>query len=89
MKPTNNNIKSEIDFLNIDVEGKELEVLKSLNVSKYNPVLICIEIHNKEKMYDENLSYLKNNDVYNFLLKHNYKIVWNNKYSFIFEKNNI
>ena len=36
----------QIDFLNLDVEGNELNVLKSLNFKKYNPKLICVEIHN-------------------------------------------
>ena len=34
-----------IDFLNIDVEGKDLEVLKSNDWSKYIPLYILIEIH--------------------------------------------
>ena len=61
--------KKKIDFLNVDVEGSELDVLKSLNFSKYKPKLICIEIHNHEEMYNENLDYLKRNKVYKFLIK--------------------
>jgi FkbM family methyltransferase len=34
---------SKIDFLSIDVEGIELEVLGSLNFSKYRPQLVSIE----------------------------------------------
>ena len=37
------NIK-KIDFLNIDVEGHELEVLKTLNFNHFNIKVICIEI---------------------------------------------
>ena len=33
-----------IDFLNIDCEGSELDIIKSLNFKIYSPKLICIEI---------------------------------------------
>ena len=79
---------NKIDFINIDVEGYELDALKSLNFSTYKPQLICIEIHNIKKMYDTNYKYLKSNEVYNYLINKDYKIVWKNKYSFIFERNN-
>ena len=75
-----------IDFINIDVEGAELNVLKSLNFKTYEPKLICVEIHNIKKMFDTNYKYLKTNNIYNFLVKKGYKIVWKYKYSFIFEK---
>ena len=75
-----------IDFINIDVEGGELNVLKSLNFKTYKPQLVCVEIHNIKKMFDTNYKYLKSNDVYNFLVKKGYKIVWKYKYSFIFKR---
>tara|TARA_B110000967_G_C18627521_1_gene431980 strand:+ start:37 stop:726 length:690 start_codon:yes stop_codon:yes gene_type:complete len=71
---------NKIDFINIDVEGLELNVLKSLNFTIYKPQLVCVEIHNYKK--------LKSNSVYNFLVKKGYQVVWKNKYSFIFEKKN-
>ena len=78
----------KIDFINIDVEGAELDVLKSLNFKHYKPQLICIEIHNIKKMYDTNYKYLKTNSIYNYLVNRKYRIIWQNKYSFIFEKKN-
>ena len=42
----------DVDLIKIDVEGFELEVLRSLNFEKYKPQLICVEIHNNNKMYD-------------------------------------
>ena len=78
----------KIDFINIDVEGAELDVLKSLNFKHYQPQLICIEIHNIKKMYDTNYKYLKTNSIYNYLVNRKYRIIWQNKYSFIFEKKN-
>tara|TARA_B100000787_G_scaffold82042_1_gene60461 strand:- start:37 stop:666 length:630 start_codon:yes stop_codon:yes gene_type:complete len=79
---------NKIDFINIDVEGYELDALKSLNFSIYKPQLICIEIHNIKKMYDTNYKYLKSNDVYNYLINKKYKVIWKKKYSFIFERKN-
>ena len=52
-----------IDFMNIDVEGVELNVLKSLNFKIYKPKLICVEIHNIKKMFDKNYKYLKTNSI--------------------------
>lgn len=76
----------EIDFLNIDVEGSELNVLKSLNFKKYNPKLICIEIHNLKEMYNNNNKYLLKNPIYKFLKKLKYTLVWKNKFSYIFKR---
>ena len=78
----------KIDFLNIDVEGVELNVLKSLNFKQYKPQLVCIEIHNSKNMYDTNYDYLKSNSIYKYLINKKYKVVWKKKYSFIFERKN-
>ena len=67
-----------IDFLNLDVENTEKDVLKSLNFNIYKPKLVCIEIH-FNKLRD-----LKFNKTYQFLLKKGYKTKWRKKYSFIF-----
>jgi FkbM family methyltransferase len=78
---------NKIDFINIDVEGNELNVLRSLNLKVYKPKLICIEIHNNKQMYSSDYTYLKSNKVYKYLINKKYKVIWNNKYSFIFKKN--
>jgi len=36
---------THIDFMNIDVEGAELEILKSFDFNTYNPSIIAVEIH--------------------------------------------
>ena len=41
-----NNV-GEIDFIKIDVEGHELEVIKSNNWKIYHPKIICIEANHK------------------------------------------
>lgn len=40
-----NEISKEIDFLSIDTEGSEVEILTSIDFTKYSPKVICIE-HN-------------------------------------------
>jgi hypothetical protein len=72
--------KKEIDFLNIDVEGADFEVIKSLNFKIYKPKFICIEIHNMEKRN------IKNNIIYKFLINKNYSLLWSNRWSFIFKR---
>ena len=37
-------IGRSIDFLSVDVEGMDLDVLQSNNWSKYRPVIVCVEI---------------------------------------------
>jgi len=67
----------EIDFLSIDVEGKDLDVLKSLNFKKYNPKSICVEIWKGGDKYG----------MYNFLIKKKYYLAETKRENFIFLKN--
>ncbi len=67
-----------IDFLNVDVENTEKDVLESLNFEVYKPKLICVEIH-----YETENDF-KNNLTYNYLLEKGYQVVWKKEYSFIF-----
>ena len=39
-------IESVIDFINIDAEGSDFEILKQINLSKYKAKLLSIETHN-------------------------------------------
>ena len=75
----------KIDFFNLDVEGHELQVLKSIDLKKYKPTLICVEIHNQEGIFKHNANGIKTNPVNKFLLSHKYSIVWNNKFSYIYK----
>ena len=71
------NLPSEtsIDLLSIDVEGHDFNVLKSIDLKMYRPKLIVIEMH------DFALTNPTANDVYNFLVEHNYRLagyaIWN------------
>ena len=56
---------TKIDFLNIDVEGKDEEVLISNNWEKYNPNYILVEILREKYISDTNSSikdFLKSKD---------------------------
>ena len=43
-------VKNKIDFLDIDIEGMDFKVLKSINLEFYKPKLINIEIFGKKKI---------------------------------------
>ena len=42
-------LKTNIDFLSVDVEGYELKVLNGVNLDKYRPNFILVEIWSKNK----------------------------------------
>ena len=67
----------EIDFLDVDVEGADLQVLKGLNFPKRKPKLICVEIHQKN---------FKKHKIYRFLIKKKYKLIWHVSFSFLFKR---
>ena len=71
-------ITHNFDFLNIDCEGEDLIILKTIDFKKYTPQLICIEIYSDEKDYK--------NKTYDFLSKFNYKLLCVKNFSHIFEK---
>jgi FkbM family methyltransferase len=67
----------KIDFLNIDVEGAEMKVLKTLNFEIYDPSIICIEILGyRELDSSEREIQIKNDEIYTYLVSKNYKKVW-------------
>ena len=71
--------KNHIDYMNIDVEGHEIQVLKGFDISKYKPSVISIEY------LDLNMKKLefKNNDVNNLLNSDLYKFFIQNNYFFV------
>ena len=70
----------KIDFLNIDTEGNDFKVLKSLDFDIYNPSLIIIETHLKK--IDE----IINSEIYLFVISKKYMLKSWNIYSLIFIK---
>ena len=69
----------KIDFLNIDVEGHDYEVLKGINFLNIKPKIICIEIDNHEKNFSKE-------SIQNYLKKFNYKIIKRIGFNGFFEK---
>ena len=61
--------KRNVDFLSVDAEGMDLEVLKSNNWDRYRPFLIAVETHGMD------LDKQKDNDIYMYLSQLGYKFV--------------
>jgi FkbM family methyltransferase len=55
-----------IDFLSVDCEGHDLEVLKSLDFDRYQPSLIAVELH--QKLFNE----VEKSPLYQFLRDRGY-----------------
>jgi len=66
----------EIDFLTIDVEGSELDVLKGLNINKYKPKVVSLELINKnlDSFYHQEIKSIEKSAVYKYMIKKNYKL---------------
>jgi len=64
--------ESKVDFLSVDVEGFELDVLQGNDWDKYRPTLILIEINNNA------------DEIYSFLKKMDYVAVFENSTNGIF-----
>jgi FkbM family methyltransferase len=63
---------TEIDFLNIDVEGLDYEVLQSNNWKKYRPKIILCEVPLGS---DGSVKAILNSDIYYFLQAQGYELV--------------
>lgn len=59
---------NKIDYLNIDVEGAEVSVLKGFDIARFQPDCISIEIHGP-------LSEVQNTEVYELLTAENMQMV--------------
>ena len=75
----------KIDFMNIDIEGHELEVLKTLNFKYFDIKVICIEIVNYD-FYSRNIK-INKNQIFKILRKNNYTLKFKSVINYIFVKN--
>ena len=75
----------KIDFMNIDIEGHELEVLKTLNLKHFDIKVICIEIVNYD-FYSRSIK-INKNQIFKILRKNNYNLKFKSVVNYIFVKN--
>ncbi len=66
-----------IDFLSIDVEGNELNVLKGLNFERYKPIIISIEFIKPDikEFYQHNIKDIEKSNIYKFMISKKYKLI--------------
>ena len=72
-------LQHRIDYMNIDVEGYEEQVLKGFNINKFKPYVISIEYldleMNKLELTNNDINNLLNSNLYQFFIKNNYYFV--------------
>ena len=71
-------INRRIDFLNIDLEGADIDALKSLDFNIYRPKIICIEIIDQ---------IIEQSEIFNYLRNLNYTKKWSSTFNHIFFDN--
>ena len=87
-----NNVQ-KIDYLSIDVEGHEFEVLSGFSIQKYNPDIVSIEYLNtnsiKFEFHYNNIDDVINSQIYKYFVSNNYNLVnWNHADLIFVNKNN-
>jgi FkbM family methyltransferase len=68
---------NKIDFLSIDVEGHELNVLKGFDIKKYKPNLIILEFidPNINEFYHQKIENITNSSLYKYMDNNDYKLI--------------
>jgi FkbM family methyltransferase len=77
-----NYIKACPDFISIDIEGKELEILEVFDFNKFRPKVFCIETWSYAKT-------MKETSIIDLLNKNNYVVVADTTLNTIFRDNNV
>ena len=67
--------------MNIDVEGHEIKILKTLNLKKFKIKYFCVEILTYDNHSKENKK-----KIINFFKKNNYKLKYISKINYIFQR---
>lgn len=73
------------NFMSIDVEGLDLEILMSMNFEKYRPELICVETLG----YDEHQNSYKITAIAEYMEKVNYEVYADTRVNTIFRNKDI
>jgi len=72
---------NKINFLSIDVEGYEMNVLKGFDINKYRPDLIILEYIERtlkekdQEFYNNKIQNLINSEIYKFMSLNNYSLI--------------
>lgn len=77
-------VLNNIDFLSVDAEGFDLKVLQSINLKKYKPEIILVEILNINKIID-----VFDNDVFIYLKQFDYELILRTGNTFFFKINSL
>jgi len=70
---------NKIDYMNLDVEGHEMDIFKAFDLSLYKPSIISVEFLDLDMKCLE----FKNNDLQRIVNSDLYKHLINNKYHFV------
>ena len=69
----------KIDFMSLDVEGNELNVLKGFDLKKYSPTIVVIEYLdlniNQLEITNFSLQRIINSEIYKYMINNNYNLV--------------
>tara|TARA_B100001057_G_scaffold499090_1_gene608474 strand:+ start:6376 stop:7125 length:750 start_codon:yes stop_codon:yes gene_type:complete len=67
----------EIDYISIDVEGHELNVLKGLDFKKYKPKLVILELIDPsiKEFHQQKIQNIINSEIYNYMKNEDYKLI--------------
>ncbi len=68
-------VKENFDFLNIDCEGSDYKIIKSIDLKKYTPKLICIEVNSENEFL-----------IYNYLKLFDYELFEKKSLTRIYKK---
>ena len=70
---------NKIDFLTIDVEGYEINVLKGFDINRYRPDIIILEFidntSKEQEFYNNKIQNLINSEIYKYMSENNYSFV--------------
>ena len=70
---------NKIDFLTIDVEGYEINVLKGFDINRYKPDIIILEFidntSKEQEFYNNKIQNLINSEIYKYMSENNYSFV--------------
>jgi len=86
---------NKINFLSIDVEGYEMNVLKGFDINKYRPDLIILEYIERtlkekdQEFYNNKIQNLINSEIYKFMSLNNYSFINWVGFDLVFVSNDI